>query len=144
MSSNLTPEYMPIKTPISSYHKVRWGLLAVALSILIATGTLTVIALRDHSLENLRLSSESDTRVAFGALHAALRDYTRTNAIPPSSLDAVLTLRRANSFTQPTREWLLDGWGKPIVLNRLNHSYELRSAGPDGRFGNSDDLVSIP
>src|SRR6185437_14750468 len=34
-----------------------------------------------------------------------------------------------------------DGWGCPISYLRTSAGYELRSAGPDGVFGNSDDLI---
>jgi hypothetical protein len=36
----------------------------------------------------------------------------------------------------------IDGWNRPFVYSLARSSYELRSAGPDGRYGNDDDIVS--
>lgn len=37
-----------------------------------------------------------------------------------------------------------DGWGKEMLYKRLREDiYHLISAGPDGQFGNEDDIVSV-
>lgn len=36
----------------------------------------------------------------------------------------------------------VDAWGNPLRFTRQTSSYELRSSGPDGKFGTEDDIVS--
>lgn len=41
-------------------------------------------------------------------------------------------------------EWLIDAWGKQIRYTKLKKSFEIRSAGPDGKFNTKDDLTNRP
>ena len=46
---------------------------------------------------------------------------------------------------EPDTEWIhfrYDGWGNPIRYSRKGHDFHLMSAGADGVFGNTDDLVA--
>jgi len=51
---------------------------------------------------------------------------------------------RMDEFAAPVAEvpWLstCDPWGHRVRLSRADREYELRSAGPDGVFGNADDI----
>lgn len=52
---------------------------------------------------------------------------------------------RMDEFAAPIAEvpWLstCDPWGHRVRIARTEREYELRSAGPDGVFGTTDDLV---
>ena len=79
------------------------------------------------------------TRVRLVRLHWFIRDgASRTGELPPS-LDHVLP----QAIDARSRmEMLRDGWGRPFRYSRSDNDFEIRSAGPDGRFGSADDIVA--
>ena len=76
------------------------------------------------SLMNYRLATYACRRGRLPATLAALRP---DRGGPLAALDSVA---------------FLDAWGRPPRYTPHAPGYELRSAGPDGKFGTADDLVS--
>ena len=61
-------------------------------------------------------------------------NFANANAYP-NSLDEVPALMAGDLKTA-------DGWGRPLLYRRLRIDlYNIISAGPDGEFGNDDDIV---
>jgi hypothetical protein len=83
-----------------------------------------------------RLSETEATIVDVrGAVHAFEREH---QAVPES----LVQLCAAPGTVPCPRGDFRDGWGTKLVYRRLNgSSYELRSAGPDGRPFTGDDIV---
>lgn len=75
------------------------------------------------------------TEVRLEVLRGFLRDYlSRTGRLPERLQDAVPADPRP--FTVHA-----DAWENPFRYVRSDASYELGSAGPDGRWGTADDIV---
>lgn len=62
--------------------------------------------------------------------------FSGGNAADPAKLD-MGAIAAAMSLDADT---VLDGWGRPIAYESDGLGYRLISAGPDGKFGNSDDV----
>jgi len=45
------------------------------------------------------------------------------------------------NFNSSLKDPLVDSWGRPYLYRRERHGFTLRSIGPDGIFGNDDDLA---
>jgi len=98
------------------------------------------------------------TRKRLFRLLLALRSYVQSNGLdldwtapgdPTLWLERVMHRHTPAGNVQP--QFLVDGWGRPFELRQTGRprftrvqpveGYELVSAGPDGRFGNGDDIV---
>jgi hypothetical protein len=78
------------------------------------------------------------TRVRLVWLRESIRDgASGTDELPPS-LDHVLP--QAMDAQSKVR-MLRDGWRRPFRYRRFGDDFEIRSAGPDGRFGSADDIL---
>jgi hypothetical protein len=79
------------------------------------------------------------THVRLVRLHWFIRDGESRGGELPPSLDHVLP----QAMDAQTRMRMLrDGWGRPFRYRRSGDDFEIRSAGPDGRFGSADDVVA--
>ncbi len=69
-------------------------------------------------------------------------DYVACGELPRSS--ELASFLRRNSTTVPgaNRDPARDHWGNFIILERGGSGFSLVSAGPDGIYGNDDDVIS--
>jgi len=72
------------------------------------------------------------------ALRRQITLYFESHGVAPDRVD--------QSYPPgPEREWIVDyrhdAWGREYRYTPLRTDYELRSAGADGQFGTSDDIV---
>lgn len=102
-------------------------------------------------------SSPKSTRVQadFNALGSALRAYVINTGEPPAThqgLRALVTMPTTapvpKRWSQIMKKKPLDPWMMEYQYLRLpaapgSYRYELRSAGPDGVFGNADDFAEV-
>jgi hypothetical protein len=101
------------------------------------------------------------TRERLLCLLVALRQFVQQNQLdyewarrgePESWLSALIDWTSPDGELTIDRAQLFDGWGRPFAIRRARGArarfrflepvvgYELISAGPDGRFGNGDDV----
>ncbi len=82
------------------------------------------------------------TYTSMVSISTALKTYEMNNSGLPQSLDA-LTKDQADGMPPLLESAALnDSWGNPFQYKRLSsYKFEIRSAGADGQFGNSDDLT---
>jgi len=78
------------------------------------------------------------TAVRMEALRRQITLYFESHGAAPDRVD--------QSYPPgPEREWIVDyrhdAWGREYRYTPLRTDYELRSAGADGQFGTSDDIV---
>jgi hypothetical protein len=79
------------------------------------------------------------THVRLVRLHWFIRDgESRTGELPPSLKHVLPQAMDAQSKVQMLR----DGWDRPFRYRRSGDDFEIRSAGPDGRFESADDVVA--
>lgn len=73
---------------------------------------------------------------------AALLHCARFGALPLSidELLAAPALPRERATCAISNDLLLDAWDRPMRYERLSTGLAIWSAGPDGRFGTSDDI----
>ncbi|WP_226895468.1 type II secretion system protein GspG [Luteolibacter marinus] len=91
----------------------------------------------------------------FHALGSALKSYVINAKVPPTTeqgLQALVTKPTAapvpKSWMQMMKNVPQDPWMKEYRYLRFSatlahYRFELRSAGPDGLFGNADDLAKL-
>ena len=82
------------------------------------------------------------TRCSIEAIRIGITVFDTGQKRLPTSLEE-LTIETTNSDAIMSRSMLLDSWGHPFRYTKLSRStFEIRSAGPDGRFGTRDDLTN--
>jgi len=79
------------------------------------------------------------TRVRLVRLRGWIQDHARHTGEPPAALREVIPERIA---PRTRRDMARDGWGRKVRYSRSQDDFEVRSAGPDGRFGTTDDLIA--
>jgi hypothetical protein len=78
------------------------------------------------------------TDVQVRSLFRITEGFRRSQGRYPASLDELCTVMRSHcSFEQHGA----DGWGTPVTVVGSDHTFEIRSAGPDRVFHTSDDIV---
>jgi len=89
------------------------------------------------------LSGARVTRLRLEILQLEIAQYYRQHATVPEQLSEILKMPASDPAREPDAHWLVDGWGHPFLYSRaaLPDSFEIRSAGPDGRFGTHDDIA---
>jgi len=78
---------------------------------------------------------------ALSLMNYRLAEYACRHGRLPVTLTALRT-RPVGALAALDSAAFLDAWGHPLRYQPHAPGYELRSAGPDGRFGTPDDLVS--
>jgi hypothetical protein len=82
------------------------------------------------------------TRLQLRRIHAAVDRFARDRARLPSALPEICVSGVDPCQLLPGGRWASDGWGNPIVIvPRTGTQYVLRSAGKDGTWDTSDDVV---
>jgi hypothetical protein len=82
--------------------------------------------------ENIRAQREQRTREVMAQALNIIRGHSMQSGIPPNS-------RLGTQLISQLR----DGWGREFSYQLFdNREFEITSAGPDGEFGNVDDLNS--
>jgi len=77
------------------------------------------------------------TRRAMALVNLACAVYEMQNDSLPETIEELDTLPKYS-------ETLNDAWGNPFQYKKVDKmTYELRSAGPDGRFGTADDITTL-
>jgi hypothetical protein len=84
--------------------------------------------------ENHWVLTRNKLRVLGQKINTWFADRGRT--LDPAELD-IAQISRALSVDPGTT---LDGWGRSVAFESDGKGYRLISAGPDGEFGNSDDV----
>lgn len=83
------------------------------------------------------------TQASISAIQTAVGTYEVTTTTFPQSID---DLTRDQPDGRPPlldKNKINDQWGTPIQYKKLSkYKYEIRSAGPDGKFGTEDDLTN--
>ena len=79
------------------------------------------------------------TRARLTRIRGFLLDAASTGAELPSSLEQALPSGLA---PRSRSEMVRDGWDRPLRYRRFQGDFEVRSAGPDGRFDTGDDMVA--
>jgi len=97
----------------------------------------------DHHLTVLDPTPSQETAVKLRIVHVLISTYCKERNTLPSRLSSVLSVRAVDPLLKPDPEYLVDGWGRPIRYRLVRSNYEIRSAGPDGRFRTADDIVSL-
>lgn len=87
-----------------------------------------------------------ETRSRIQHIREAIAEYALAKGRLPETLQEICPDRTPCGLMPPSndRQGLRDGWGRPFVYNPVNGEYEVRSIGPDGSPGTSDDLVFRP
>ena len=95
------------------------------------------------SLSSIRHGEAGITQRRIEILQEEIRRYRELKGELPSNLSEILTLPQSDPNLRPQPRWLEDGWGRAIRyrLESGGTAYELRSGGPDGRVGTTDDIV---
>lgn len=88
---------------------------------------------------------ESSTRARLKLLATVASEIGDLTGELPSSMDAILALRRGSEYANPKPEWAIDGWGRSIRIVRHADRTPLLiiSLGPDGVIGGADDYFVI-
>ena len=84
--------------------------------------------------ENRWVSTRNKLRVLGQQINTWFAGPGRT--LDPTTLD----IAQISDALSLEREAIRDGWGREISFDSDGKGYRLRSAGPDGRFGSSDDV----
>jgi hypothetical protein len=100
--------------------------LAIAGAVIGAVGTLALGAIIIGLLAN---PGYVETLVAIGEGHTVIEKHRTESGSLPGNEDGNRLI-----------EHLEDGWGNPLSYELDGERYVVRSAGPDGEFGTSDDL----
>lgn len=96
------------------------------------------------SLSDIRPSETKVTQRRIGILREEVRRFRDSRGQLPLHLFEILALPESDPTLKPQERWLKDGWGRAFqyTVAKGGVTYELRSAGPDGRVGTGDDLVA--
>ena len=98
--------------------------------------------LPDSPEELLQTSEEGDrTLQEFDWLQRRLLAFHDRNGRFPSMLADVCDATMGGCVWLDSPSHIVDGWGIPVRYEPQESDYDLRSAGPDRRFGTGDDLV---
>ena len=83
------------------------------------------------------------TRASIASISTALKTYEMNNSGLPQSLDA-LTKDQADGMPPLLdAKAVNDAWGNPFQYKRISsYKFEIRSGGPDGQIGGSDDITN--
>lgn len=72
-------------------------------------------------------------------------DYPRTelgwDALIERPLDPAVAAKWIGPYLKRGKP--IDAWGNPIKWELYDTTYQLRSCGPDGEFGNQDDVIAL-
>jgi len=124
----------------SSSHLVLWIVLGAVVLLLLLGGGAWLIG--SQIRDAIPKVQEIGVRAQMMRVARTVDEYELTEGELPGSLDELLEARKANGlhylhFTPR------DPWGRLLRYRLLNdgRSYELRSAGADGRFETDDDIV---
>jgi general secretion pathway protein G len=86
------------------------------------------------------------TRMSIQGIQTAIDTYEVDNGKMPSSLQALITQSGELNWNGPyvqNGRLPADPWGNQFQYTlKDNNAYELRSAGPDGQMGTSDDITN--
>jgi hypothetical protein len=98
-----------------------------------------------YPLDARHLSADSMTAMKLKALAGAAAEIADSLGVLPTSMEAILSLRRKTVHLSPTTEWAVDGWGHPfvVVLHADRKSLLIQSYGQDGSSGGGDDMFEI-
>lgn len=90
-----------------------------------------------HSLRQARVTA---TRFRLKTLAEKVRDYKEAHGVLPESLETFVSPDGTNTYL------LYDSWRTPFRFTVSNETFEIRSAGPNTKFGDTDDLAnqSVP
>ncbi len=84
---------------------------------------------------NVRRTTDDISRLANG-----LRAYQEQNGVLPENTgDPISDVLHPRFMVELVRD---DAWGRAIAYDRTGSGFELRSLGPDGVAGTSDDIVT--
>lgn len=124
-------------------NKNRRGFTLIELLLVIAIlGILSTVAVVNlgGQAENARIQT---TRQSIAAVGTAIQLYETQNTKGlPSSL-AELTKPLGELPAPLDKDKLTDAWGNKLQYKKKGkYDYEVRSAGPDGNMGSSDDLTN--
>lgn len=96
----------------------------------------------DHILELINEKRTATTLQQINQITDGIRRYTDLNSRIPqvSTFEELVDMLSPHFQNQVIR---IDSWSNPFYYRaRGDHQYTLRSLGPDGRLGTSDDLVA--
>jgi hypothetical protein len=96
----------------------------------------------NHHLTVLDPTPAQETEAKFRIVDSMILTYCKERNTLPRRLVSVLSVGAADPLLKPEPEYLLDGWGHQFRYRLMGPSYEIRSAGPDGKFRTGDDIVS--
>ena len=71
----------------------------------------------------------------------ALEEVRQATGKYPAEAREILSLPITDPYVRPQDWWLIDGWNRPLRYAPRANGYELRSAGEDGVFQSSDDVI---
>lgn len=81
------------------------------------------------------------TRSSITSIKTAVQTYEiRTGKMPKSIDDLTVELNGQPPILDKAQ--LNDSWGVPFQFKFSGNTFEIRSAGPDGTFGNEDDVTN--
>lgn len=82
-----------------------------------------------------------ETQETLRAIYGAILQFYRDHRILPSTINAACDPAPEQCLTVDEGEQPTDFWGSPVLYAVEGEGFELRSAGPDRKAGNRDDLV---
>lgn len=132
------------RKPLSRSKRSRGFTLLEVLLVLIILVVIAGFAIRNFA-GTLDQSNRRAARVQIGQLSAAIKQYQLTMGGLPSSLEALQTqpsdLANPGDWVQLLEKVPVDPWNKPYEYKNNGSTFELRSLGPDGQSGTSDDVT---
>ena len=140
------PRRKPVRNPQSAFTLVEIMLVVVIIGILAA---LVIPKIAGKSEEARETAAHADI---YGGIKSALDEYDVDNGFYPSSLQDLLQRpRNAKNWHGPyldPPQLPIDPWGNPYLYacpgKHNPTTYDLWSAGPDGKSGTSDDIGNWP
>lgn len=136
MPPRIAPAFtFPYIRRMTSRAKTFWTILISGTIAILLPMTIVTILRRAMG----KMITEDNASIVFSEFQAALHQGNIVH-------DPVAAASVANeAYRNKTNNVLIDGWGKPMNIYAVMHGnsceLDIQSAGPDGNFGDSDDLT---
>ena len=126
---------------VSQSARAGFTLIEIMLVVVILGILATVVAVNlIGQTDEARIAA---TRHSIAAIGVAIEMWEVRTGSLPDSLDQLATGTEDGFKPLRSKKNLNDSWGNPFQYKKINKSdYEVRSAGPNGTMGDSDDLIN--
>jgi hypothetical protein len=95
----------------------------------------------EDRFSDINATPRQTTELGMRVLVKWIDHFRQSKGRIPSAIEEIVHPDPRDPNFQPSERWWSDGWQRRFRYTPKAGSYELRSAGEDGVFGTSDDLV---